>query len=261
MVPLWTVGMPSCCAASIAVPSGASWKRLFTWGRRRGCSCDRADLAYCYAPTDLDEGRSKCFEETDLDSKRALDLGLGLVGLVLTIPVLAVVAAGMRLSGDTGPFFYQSMRVGQGGTGTFKVLKIRTMAVGSGGSRITLANDPRVTRVGRVVRRYRLDELPQLVNVVRGEMSLVGPRPEDPAYVDLADPLHRRVFAAKPGITGLAQLAYHDEATLLDGPDADERYRREILPAKLKLDAEYLDRRTTLLDLQILLRTAGTVLR
>ena len=102
------------------------------------------------------------------------------------------------------------------------------------------------------MRRYRLDELPQLINVIRGEMSLVGPRPEDPAYVDLADPLHRRVFSAKPGITGLAQLEYHDEADLLAGPDADQRYRREILPAKLRLDAEYLDRRTTLLDLKIL---------
>ena len=92
-------------------------------------------------------------------------------------------------------------------------------------------------------------------------MSLVGPRPEDPAYVDLADPLHRRVFSAKPGITGLAQLEYHDEADLLAGPDADQRYRREILPAKLRLDAEYLDRRTTLLDLKILARTVRTIVR
>ena len=91
-------------------------------------------------------------------------------------------------------------------------------------------------------------------------MSLVGPRPEDPAYVDLTDPLHRRVFSAKPGITGLAQLAYRDEATLLGGADAEQRYRDEILPAKLRLDAEYLDRRSTLLDLQILARTVAAVL-
>ena len=165
----------------------------------------------------------------------------------------------MRLSGDAGPFLYRAPRVGQGDT--FMVLKVRTMTVGTAGSKVTLANDPRVTRVGRILRRYRLDELPQLVNVIRGEMSLVGPRPEDPAYVDMADPLHVRVFSAKPGITGLAQLAYHDEAELLTGPDADQRYRKEILPAKLRLDAEYLDRRTTLLDLKILARTARTILR
>jgi lipopolysaccharide/colanic/teichoic acid biosynthesis glycosyltransferase len=98
------------------------------------------------------------------------------------------------------------------------------------------------------------------VNVVRGEMSLVGPRPEDPVFVDLSDPLHHRVFTARPGITGLAQLAFHDEAALLAGPDAERRYREEILPAKLRLDAQYLDTRTTLLDLRILARTVGVVL-
>lgn len=194
-----------------------------------------------------------------MDSKRALDVSLGLVGLLLSAPILAVVALAMRVTGDRGPFLYRARRVGGGRT--FVVLKIRTMDVASAGSKITVANDTRVTRVGRVVRRYRIDELPQLINVIRGEMSLVGPRPEDPAYVDLSDPLHRRVFAAKPGITGLAQLAFHDEAAILTGPDPDERYRRDILPAKLQLDAEYLDRRTTLLDLQILLRTIGTVVR
>jgi lipopolysaccharide/colanic/teichoic acid biosynthesis glycosyltransferase len=140
------------------------------------------------------------------------------------------------------------------------VLKVRTMTEGAGGSRITIAKDPRVTPLGRVLRRYKIDELPQLVNVVRGEMSLVGPRPEDPAYVDLSNPLHRRVFSAKPGITGVAQLAYHDEADHLTGPDSDRRYREEVLPAKLKLDVEYLDHRTTWLDLQILLKTVRTVL-
>jgi lipopolysaccharide/colanic/teichoic acid biosynthesis glycosyltransferase len=185
-------------------------------------------------------------------------VGLGSLGLLVAAPVLAVIAVAMRLSGDKGPFFYRAKRIGQGET--FTVLKIRTMTSGSGGSKVTLANDPRVTRVGRLLRRYRLDELPQLINVIRGEMSLVGPRPEDPAYVDFTDPLHNRVFSAKPGITGLAQLEYRDEASLLTGPDAEQRYRHEILPAKLKIDAEYLDSRTTLLDLKILARTARTLL-
>ncbi len=165
----------------------------------------------------------------------------------------------MRLSGDRGPFLYRARRVGEGAS-NITVLKVRTMTEGAGGSNLTMSADPRVTRLGRVLRRYRIDELPQLVNVVRGEMSLVGPRPEDPSFVDLSDPLHRRVFSVKPGITGLAQLAFHDEAERLRGPDAEQRYRDEILPAKLRLDATYLDRRTTLLDLKILLRTIRTVL-
>ena len=135
------------------------------------------------------------------------------------------------------------------------------MTDGAIGSNLTMSGDPRVTRLGRVLRRYRIDELPQLVNVVRGEMSLVGPRPEDPSFVDLSDPLHRRVFSARPGITGLAQLEFHDEAERLEGPDAERLYRDEILPAKLRLDAAYLDQRTTLMDLRILARTVGTVVR
>ena len=194
-----------------------------------------------------------------MDSKRAFDLVVGSLALAAAAPILAGVAAAMRLSRDRGAFLHRARRMGEGGR-IIVVLKIRTMAVDSGGSPLTASDDPRVTRLGRTLRRYRIDELPQLVNVVRGEMSMVGPRPEDPAFVDLADALHRKVFTAKPGITGLAQLQYHAEAALLEGPDAEERYRAEILPAKLRLDAEYLDHRSVWLDLRILLRTVGTVL-
>jgi lipopolysaccharide/colanic/teichoic acid biosynthesis glycosyltransferase len=116
-----------------------------------------------------------------------------------------------------------------------------------------------VTPIGRILRKASIDELPQLINVLRGEMSLVGPRPEDPAYVDFDDPLHQRVFRARPGITGLAQLEFHDEAVLLGGPDPDRTYREVILPAKLRIDAEYLDRRSVRLDIEIMLRTLGAV--
>ena len=184
---------------------------------------------------------------------------LGSAALLVALPILVGVALAMRLTGDRGPFLHRAARVGEGGT-TIEVLKVRTMAVGSQGAGITVSRDPRVTPLGRILRRYRIDELPQLINVVRGEMSLVGPRPEDPRYVDWSDPVHRRVFTAKPGITGLAQLDYLDEAHLLVGPDAEERYRREILPAKLRLDLEYLDRRSVLLDLRILARTVRTIL-
>jgi lipopolysaccharide/colanic/teichoic acid biosynthesis glycosyltransferase len=194
-----------------------------------------------------------------VDSKRAFDLVVGSAALAAAAPILAGVAAAMRLSADRGPFLHRARRMGEGGR-IIVVLKIRTMAVGSGGSPLTASDDPRVTRLGRSLRRYRIDELPQLVNVVKGEMSLVGPRPEDPAFVDLDDALHRKVFMAKPGITGLAQLQYHAEAALLEGPGAEDRYRTEILPAKLRLDAEYLDHRSVWLDLRILVRTVGTVL-
>ncbi len=195
-----------------------------------------------------------------MNAKRALDLGLGAPALVMVTPVLLGIALAMRLAGDRGPFLYRAARVGEGGAG-FTILKIRTMADGARGSGITSAGDPRVTPLGRILRRYRIDELPQLVNVVHGEMSLVGPRPEDPRYVDWSNPVHRRVFTAKPGITGLAQLEYHDEARLLRGTDIEEAYRREVLPAKLALDVAYLDRPSMRLDLQILARTVRAVLR
>ncbi len=194
-----------------------------------------------------------------MDSKRALDVTLGSVLLVVATPMLVGVAMAMRVSGDRGSFLYRARRIGEGAS-IIEVLKIRTMVEGTAGSNLTTLRDPRITPVGRLLRRYRIDELPQLVNVVRGEMSLVGPRPEDPVFVDMSDPLHRRVFNAKPGITGLAQLAFHDEAVHLVGPDAERRYRQQILPAKLRLDAEYLDRQTLRLDIEILAKTVRAVL-
>ena len=141
-----------------------------------------------------------------MTSKRAFDLVVGSIALVVAAPLLLAVALAMRLSGDRGPFFYRAIRIGEGSR-PITVLKVRTMIQESGGPRVTLADDPRVTRLGQLIRRLRIDELPQLLGVLRGDLSLVGPRPEDPAYVDLSDPLHQRVFTARPGITGLAQLS------------------------------------------------------
>lgn len=192
-------------------------------------------------------------------SKRAMDLILGSAGLIVAIPMMGTIAVAMRLSGDDGPFLYRAPRIGEGGR-VITVLKIRTMREGATGSRLTSTGDARITRIGRLLRRVRIDELPQLINVVRGEMSLVGPRPEDPMFADFSDPMHRKVFTARPGITGLAQLEFHDEARLLAGDDSERMYREVVLPAKLRLDARYLDERTTMLDLKILARTIGAVL-
>jgi lipopolysaccharide/colanic/teichoic acid biosynthesis glycosyltransferase len=172
--------------------------------------------------------------------------------------VLGAAVLAMRLTGDRGPALYRARRIGEGGR-PFDALKLRTMRPDAGGTGVTVAGDVRVTRVGRVLRRYRIDELPQLVNVVRGEMSLVGPRPEDARYVDFDDPLHRFVFTARPGITGPTQLAFRDEAELLTGPDPEAVYRDQVLPAKLQMDADYLRTRTLASDLRILARTAGTL--
>lgn len=192
-------------------------------------------------------------------SKRALDLVVGTAALIAACPILFAAWVLMRASGDRAPFLYRALRIGELGR-PITVLKIRTMSTGAGGPALTSRRDPRITPVGRVLRRYKLDELPQLWSVLRGDMALVGPRPEDPTYVNLMDPLHRRVFRERPGITGLAQLAFSEEADLRDGPDAERTYRETILPAKLRLDSDYLDRRSVGLDLKILGLTALVVL-
>lgn len=126
--------------------------------------------------------------------------------------------------------------------------------------RVTIGDDPRLTRVGRLLRRSHVDELPQIINILRGEMSLVGPRPEDPRFVREYAAVDRTVLRAVPGIAGLAQLEFHDEASLLDPFDPEGTYRRVILPRKLAIDRVYLARASMLLDLEILWHTALLVL-
>ena len=199
------------------------------------------------------------------------------LGLALGSPFLAASALAIKLQ-DRGPVLYRQQRVGRSGT-EFELLKLRTMVVGAekqGAGWAVNRGDPRITSVGRVLRRLSLDELPQLWNVVRGEMALVGPRPEDPRYVDLADPLHAAVFGALPGITGPTALAYRDEETILadaaqemarshgrdraTDDDLDRAYREVVLPAKLRLDADYLSGRSTRGDLAVMGMTIGQVL-
>lgn len=184
----------------------------------------------------------------------------GLVGAILTLPLVAALAMAVKLE-SPGPALYPASRVGEGGR-TFICHKLRTMrwAGADAGIGLTVSADGRLTRLGRLLRRYRLDELPQLWNVARGEMRLVGPRPESPRFVDLADPLHREVFTARPGITGLTQLLYADETSMLDAVDPERQYRESILPAKLRIDAAYLRHRSTSLDLWIIAQTPRAIL-
>jgi lipopolysaccharide/colanic/teichoic acid biosynthesis glycosyltransferase len=143
----------------------------------------------------------------------------------------------------------------------FNLYKFRSMVADadSRGPRVTANGDVRVTGVGRILRRTKLDELPQLFNTLVGDMSLVGPRPEDPDYVKLYSPEQRRVLSVRPGITSPATLRYQTEEQMLTGPDWEETYRREILPDKLRIELEYLSVRTLSKDILILARTASSL--
>jgi len=193
-------------------------------------------------------------------AKRALDLLISGLGLVLLSPLLLLLALWIKLD-SAGPVLHEGQRVGQDGR-PFHMYKFRTMVEGAEqrGPAVTYRDDPRITRAGRFLRRTKLDELPQLLNVVKGEMSLVGPRPEDPSYVALYTPEQRQVLSVKPGITGPTQLEYRDEASMLHGESVDEEYVSRIMPGKLKLDLEYVRTCSLMLDLRILWRTVTTLL-
>lgn len=185
---------------------------------------------------------------------------IGLAVSILSAPVIVLLMILIR-AGSAGPPIYRAVRVGAGGR-PFVCYKLRTMTwrPESEVIAITVRDDRRVTRLGRALRRLRLDELPQLWNVARGEMRLVGPRPESPRFVDLERPDHRVVFNAKPGITGLAQLLFTGEAELLTEHGAEATYREHILPAKIEYDLAYLRQRSTRLDLWILAQTPRAIL-
>jgi lipopolysaccharide/colanic/teichoic acid biosynthesis glycosyltransferase len=190
---------------------------------------------------------------------RAAETGLAGLGLLLSSPLLLPAALAVKL-GSPGPVLFRQQRVGQGGQ-PFTLLKLRTMRGGGDGPAITRGGDPRVTAIGRLLRRFKLDELPQLWNVVRGDMALVGPRPEVPRYVDLDDPSWQRVLSVRPGLTDPVTLELRNEEALLaevDG-DAEEFYIARLLPFKVKLYVQYLEGRSGWSDVMVLLRTAVSV--
>lgn len=184
------------------------------------------------------------------------------VGVLLLSPLFLAIAVAIRLD-SPGPVFFRQVRVGRGGK-RFRICKFRSMRTDaeSVGGLLTVAGDPRVTRVGALLRRAKLDELPQLFNVVAGDMSLVGPRPEVPRYVDRYDARQRRVLDVRPGITDPASIAYRRENDLLNAAsDPEATYLREIMPAKLEMNLAYLERRSLRTDLGIILKTFDELLR
>jgi lipopolysaccharide/colanic/teichoic acid biosynthesis glycosyltransferase len=192
-------------------------------------------------------------------SKRLFDVVVGTLGLIALLPLLLGIALAIKLT-SPGPLFYQATRIGRDGK-PFHVYKFRSMVVNADkiGPGVTGAADSRVTPVGRFLRDYKLDELPQLLNVVQGTMSFVGPRPEDPRYVALYTEEQRRVLTVRPGITSLASVTYRDEEAILVGDDWEQKYIHEVMPAKLALDLDYIDKQSLRLDISIILKTLGAI--
>jgi lipopolysaccharide/colanic/teichoic acid biosynthesis glycosyltransferase len=189
--------------------------------------------------------------------KRLFDIVASLLALGLLLPVLLVLALAVALTSPGGAFFRQ-VRVGRHGR-PFELLKFRSMRPGSEArGQITVGErDPRITGVGYFLRRTKLDELPQLINILKGDMSVVGPRPEVPKYVALYSPEQRAVLTVRPGLTSLASIAYINENEVLGrSADPERTYVEEVMPAKLALDLTYVREQSVMLDMTIIARTA-----
>jgi lipopolysaccharide/colanic/teichoic acid biosynthesis glycosyltransferase len=186
--------------------------------------------------------------------KRLSDIAVSAAVLLLGMPLLIVI--GVLVWFDSGrPVFFSQQRAGRGFK-PFRIWKFRSMRSDASGPSVTVAGDRRVTRVGAILRTAKLDELPQFWNVLRGDMSLVGPRPEIPEFVELYREQYSRVLRTRPGITDLASLVYrHEERILAAHPDPEKHYREVALPAKLKLAEVYIARQSLALDVAILFRT------
>lgn len=192
--------------------------------------------------------------------KRAFDIVCAALGLLVLSPVLLVTAILVGTTSPGGVLFRQE-RMGRGGV-PFTIYKFRTMRQDNAGLKITTGHDSRITPVGRVLRKTKLDELPQLWNVLKGDMSFVGPRPEVREYTDLYNEEQRQIFLVRPGITDLASIEFRNENDLLtDSDDPNRTYIEEIMPRKLDLGLDYIEKMSLWYDIRLILRTLVTVVR
>lgn len=194
--------------------------------------------------------------------KRVFDVCVSVMGLILLSPLFAGITIAIRCT-SSGPVFFRQLRIGLCSR-PFTILKFRTMVASapSLGPNVSPADDPRVTRIGAFLRRRYLDEIPQLLNVIRGDMSVVGPRPETPEFVALYTPGERRVLQVRPGMAGPSTLAFESEAKVLAGADDPYRYYVDhLLHERVRADLEYLDRQSFLYDLQVLVKSVLMVLK
>jgi lipopolysaccharide/colanic/teichoic acid biosynthesis glycosyltransferase len=193
-------------------------------------------------------------------TKRAFDAGLAAAGLLILSPLLALIALAV-LFDSPGPVFYRGVRIGRFGK-PFRIFKFRTMAVDAekNGSSSTPEDDSRITRAGKLLRRHKLDELPQLFNVVKGEMSLVGPRPQVSWAVERYTEEEKGLLNVRPGVTDYASLKFRDEGDILRGSaNPDKDYLEKIHPEKMRLSLEYVRKQTFWLDCNILVKTLAAV--
>jgi lipopolysaccharide/colanic/teichoic acid biosynthesis glycosyltransferase len=193
--------------------------------------------------------------------RRGLDIVAASAGLIVLSPLLVAIGLLVKLD-SPGPILYPGERVGRRGE-HFRLYKFRSMVTDAArrGPGITTNGDPRITGMGRFLRRTKLDELPQLLNVVWGDMSLVGPRPEDARYVALYTEEQKRVLNVRPGITSAASVQYRHEERLLTGSDWEDKYVNVIMPEKLRIELDYLGRRTVFSDLLIIWQTLLVLFR
>jgi lipopolysaccharide/colanic/teichoic acid biosynthesis glycosyltransferase len=203
--------------------------------------------------------RPASFDSLDRALKRAIDVAFAAFLLLLASPLIAALALAVRLD-SPGPALYRCRRVGWHGRVLY-MLKFRKMRDGASGPALSAPDDERFTRLGSFLARTKLDELPQLWNVLTGEMSLVGPRPEDPAFVEMNKGAYSTILEVRPGITGLSQLAFASESDVLDPDDRLGHYTRRILPQKIGMDRLYARRRSLSMDLKILWWTTRAVVR
>jgi lipopolysaccharide/colanic/teichoic acid biosynthesis glycosyltransferase len=188
---------------------------------------------------------------------RLLDVALTVPLIVVVVPLIVLLGLLIKID-SRGPIFYRCTRVGFHGR-LFEMLKLRKMVEGASGPALTTADDARLTRCGRFLATTKLDELPQLWHVLKGEMSLVGPRPEDPAFVSLHSEEYEEIGTVRPGITGLCQLAFTREGAILDSNARVKKYVTQLLPAKVQLDLFYSRNKSTLMDVRILFWTVLAV--
>ena len=194
--------------------------------------------------------------------KRAMDIVISGCALLVIWPVLVLIALAIKID-DPGPVFYRQVRVGKNGK-EFRIYKFRTMVVDADkkGLAITVGRDNRITRMGSLLRKTKLDELAQLINVFTGEMSFVGPRPEVPKYVNMYTPYQRQVLLVRPGITDYASIAYRNENDMLEGAEDPERmYIDVIMPDKIELNMKYLREISPLADIRLIFSTIIAVIK
>lgn len=193
---------------------------------------------------------------TNIIIKRLFDIIASFCGIITTGIFLVIIAFIIKVT-SPGPILFKQNRVGKDGK-LFQILKFRTMIVNaeSMGKQITIGNDNRITKVGHFIRKYKIDELPQLFNVLIGDMSMVGPRPEVPNYVELYNENQRKVLKVKPGITDLASIRYRNENELLgNSENPEELYISTIMPDKLNLNLEYIEKNNIFFDIYIIITT------